>query len=127
VRHTVRGGRGSDGRDAGRRRQGRSPVAGRREVEQEEALISWGSGGWHGVVWAGDGGSGGQAAHAGSDERCGVGQSGGWDAQGRMSGVGSVSQAGGGRWGEGARGSTWLDWSVGLFGPGDGPLLHNPR
>jgi hypothetical protein len=42
----VGGGRGTEGRGAGQRRQGRSPVAGRREVEQEEELISGGGVGW---------------------------------------------------------------------------------
>jgi hypothetical protein len=46
VRHRVGGGRGADGRGVGRRRQGHSPVAGQREAEQEEALISGGGVGW---------------------------------------------------------------------------------
>jgi hypothetical protein len=46
VRHRVGGGRGANGRGTGRRRQGRSLVAGQREVEQEEALISGEGVGW---------------------------------------------------------------------------------
>jgi hypothetical protein len=42
VRHRIKGGKGADGRGAGRRRQGCSPVTGRREAEQKEALISGG-------------------------------------------------------------------------------------
>jgi hypothetical protein len=59
----------------------------------------------------GDGGSDGQAGRSG--ERCGVGRSGGRAAWGRR--------------GEGARGCTWLGWSVRLLSPGDGPLVHHPR
>jgi hypothetical protein len=61
VRHRVGGGRGVDGRGAGRRRQGRSPVEGQREAEQEEALISRGRRGMEDAVargLAGDGGVG---------------------------------------------------------------------
>jgi hypothetical protein len=39
---------GADGRGAGRRRHGRSSVVGRRETEQEEALVS---GGKRGMQW----------------------------------------------------------------------------
>jgi hypothetical protein len=46
VRHRVRGGRGTDGRGAGRRRQGHSLMAGRREAEQDEALVSDEGEGW---------------------------------------------------------------------------------
>jgi hypothetical protein len=42
------------------------------------------------------------------------------DAQGRASGAGSIDRAGCG-------GHTWLSWSVGPLGPGDGPLIHHPR
>jgi hypothetical protein len=40
---------GADGRGAGRRRHGRSSVVGRRETEQEEALVSGGSVGYSGA------------------------------------------------------------------------------
>jgi hypothetical protein len=98
VRHRVKRGRGADGRGAGQRRQGRSPVVGWHEAKQEEALVSGGeawdggcsgvrSGGWHRVdrlgwrrwgreggrcglnMRVGDGGSGGHAGCAGSDKR----------------------------------------------------------
>jgi hypothetical protein len=46
MRHRVGRGRGADGRGAGQRRQGCSPVAGRREAEQEEVLASGGGVGW---------------------------------------------------------------------------------
>jgi hypothetical protein len=64
VRHRVREGRGTDERGAGWRRQGRSPVAGRREAEQKEVLDSGGGVGWR-MQWREVGwtvGGGGQSA-----------------------------------------------------------------
>jgi hypothetical protein len=109
VRHRVGGGRGADGRGVGQMRQRRSPVAGRREAEQEETLVNRGGVGWR------------RRGH--EDGRRGVERAGGRvlrrDAQGRASGVGSVDRTGRG-------GHTWLSWSVGPLGPGDGPLIHHP-
>jgi hypothetical protein len=55
------------------------------------------------------------------------GRAGKRDAQGQVSGAGSIERAGRPRGGEGARGRTWLGWSVGPLGPGDGHLVHHPR
>jgi hypothetical protein len=99
VRHRVGGDRGIDGRGVGQRRQGHSPVAGRREAEQEEAFISRGGMGWRmqwrevGRVTGGracgkgsigrDGGGGGvRAGGVGLNGRAIGGRVGRWDAQG---------------------------------------------
>jgi hypothetical protein len=73
VWHRVRGGRSADTRGIGRRRQGHSPVAGRREAEQEEALVSGGGVGWR-MQW------------------CEVRRA----ARDRASGMGSIGRDGGG-------------------------------
>jgi hypothetical protein len=73
VRHRVGGGKGTDGRGAARRRQGRSPVAGWREAEQEEALIGEGGVGWR-MQWREVGrAAGGRAGGTGSIDRDGGG------------------------------------------------------
>jgi hypothetical protein len=120
----------------GRRRHGRSPVAGRREAEQEEVLISEGGAGWrmwwtrssgqHGVNRLGRrrrGREGGHAAWGWTGGRTSGGRASRRDAQGRASGVGSVSRAG--RAGTRGWGRTWLGWSVGLLGLGDRSLIHH--
>jgi hypothetical protein len=74
VRHKVGGGRGADGRGARRRRQRRSPVAGRRKAEQEEAFVSGGGMEWR-MQWRE------------------VGRA----AKGRADGMGLIDRNGGGR------------------------------
>jgi hypothetical protein len=71
-------------------------------------LVSGGGVGWR-MQWC----EGGRVAR---------GWAGRWDVHGRASGAGSIGQAGGrGRGGERARECTWLGWSIGSLGPGDGP------
>jgi hypothetical protein len=94
VRHRVKGGRGAHGRGAGRRRQGRSPVAGRREASRKMRSSV-------GEMW--DGG----CSDARSGRRRGVGRA----AQGRLVGMEEA-----GAWGQAARGWTGGWWGVGRAG-----------
>jgi hypothetical protein len=117
VRHRVRGGRGVDRRGTGRRRQGRSPVVGQRETEQEEALVSEGRRGLEDGVARGRAGGGGPGGQHGVERSGGWatgGRAGRWDVQGR-----SVRR--------GARGRGGAPGSIGRLGPDDGSLVHHPR
>jgi hypothetical protein len=108
-------------------------VAGRREAEQEEVLISGGVGWrmqWLEVGraeegWAGGTGSIGRDGESGGMRvgseglngweggRATVGRAGKWDARGRMSGAGSVGQMGGAHGDAGVRAREGTPGSVG--------------
>jgi hypothetical protein len=89
VKHRVGGGRGTDEKGVGWRRQRHSPVVGWREAEQEETLVSGGGVGWRmqwrEVEWATGGREGGTRS-IGQDGGGGEVRAGGVGLNGRADG-----------------------------------------